>query len=151
MFKLTYPDEADVIDDIVDAVMGSDVFAEIFTEDREAAVQIVEDSLRDALEPSAMPLAESDEQSFTKYNVTWVGSLDDEEEISNAAAAATMALMGCDINKSLIGVENELNGDTSSNIIIYKITKLLKEEKEKRKRRMAEYPVILIEQRRLLR
>lgn len=127
VFKLTYPDEEDVIDDIVDAITESNVFAGLFEEDAREAFQIVEDSLRDALEPSAMPLVGDDERDFSKYDVSLIKQTA-ATDIDSAAAAATMALMGCGVN-SQIDVKSKLNSDTSTNITIHKITNLLKKNK----------------------
>ncbi len=133
VFKLTYPDEADVIDEIVDAITNSDVFAKIFEEDAREAFQIVEDSLRDALEPSAMPIDQDDERDFSKYDVPLIKQTA-ADEISSAAAAATMALIGCGASgysqNSANNVKSQLNSDSSTNITIHKITNLLKKNKK---------------------
>lgn len=53
IYKANYPEQADMIDDIVDTLSSSDEFAAIFDDEGATAFQIIEDSLRDALVPAA--------------------------------------------------------------------------------------------------
>lgn len=127
VYKLTYPNEADVIDGIVDAIVSSETFAGIFEEEGKSAFLIVEDSLRNALEPSAAPLDQNDECYYSKYSVSTITQSDYG---TSAAAATLMALIGSGVsgynNTSLSTVQNELNEETSTTMTISKITKVLK-------------------------
>ncbi len=55
IYKERYPDNDDVIDEIVDILSADDEFIYIFENEGAKAFQIVEDSLRDALEPTPEP------------------------------------------------------------------------------------------------
>ncbi len=127
VYKLTYPDEADVIDGIVDAIVSSETFAGIFEEEGREAFLIVEDSLRNALEPSAAPLDEYDNCYYSKY---YVNTITQSGAGKSAAAATLMALIGSGVSgysaNSLSNVQTELNEETSTNMTISQITKVLK-------------------------
>lgn len=127
VYKLTYPGEADVIDGIVDAIVSSETFAGIFEEEGREAFLIVEDSLRNALEPSAAPLDEYDNCYYSKYSVN---TITQSGAGKSAAAATLMALIGSGVSgysaNSLSGVQTELNKETSTTMTISKITKVLK-------------------------
>ena len=51
-----YPSEYIMINNIIGEIVNKDVFIECYESDGKAAFQIVEDSLRDALEPSVFAL-----------------------------------------------------------------------------------------------
>lgn len=55
IYKERYPDNYDVIDDIVDTISSDDEFIRTFEYKGAKAFQIVEDSLRDVLEPTPEP------------------------------------------------------------------------------------------------
>lgn len=95
-FKLTYPEQEDVIDEIVDAIVSNDTFISIFEDDARAVFRIVEDSLRDALEPLPQPIAETDEIFYSKYNLTPIKQRNSDY---NAAAATLMALVGSGVSE----------------------------------------------------
>lgn len=55
IYKERYPDNDDVIDEIVDIISSDDEFIYIFENEGSKAFQIVEDSLRDVLDPTPEP------------------------------------------------------------------------------------------------
>lgn len=91
IYKAKYPELADVIDDIVNTLSNSDQFVAIFEKEGPSAFYIIEDSLRDVLEPTAMPCMQTDELYTTKYLVPAVRQSDH----NNCGPASTlMALIG---------------------------------------------------------
>lgn len=91
IYTVKYPEQADVIDDIVDTLSSSDQFVAIFNEEGASAFCIIEDSLRDVLEPTAEPCMYTDELYTTKYLVPAVR----QNTNNNCGPASTlMALIG---------------------------------------------------------
>ena len=91
IYKAKYPEQAEVIDDIVDTLSSSDQFVAIFNEEGASAFYIIEDSLRDVLEPTAEPCMQTDELYTTKYLVPAVR----QNTNNNCGPASTlMALIG---------------------------------------------------------
>ena len=91
IYKAKYPEQAEVIDDIVDTLSSSDQFVAIFNEEGASAFCIIEDSLRDVLEPTVEPCMYTDELYTTKYLVPAVRQSDH----NNCGPASTlMALIG---------------------------------------------------------
>lgn len=122
-YKLEYPDQAEIIDAIVDAIASNEVFIEMFDDQGESAFQIIEDSLREVLEPSVSLCDSTDELYFSKYNVS---PIKQESSSKNAAAATLMALIGSGVSGyTQTTINNQFNADTSSQTI-NKITNLLK-------------------------
>lgn len=126
-YKLDYPEQASIIDEIVDAISSSEEFAGIFEEEGEAAFRIIEDSLQDVLRPSESPCDNTDELYFSKYTVE---RIKEESSNMNAAAATLMALIGSGVSGyTQTRVQNQLNSyfkETPETI--NKITKLLSKE-----------------------
>ena len=69
IYKSNYPEQAAMINDIVDTLSSSDEFAAIFDDEGATAFQIIEDSLRDALEPAASTYSLSGGVYKAKYTV----------------------------------------------------------------------------------
>ncbi len=51
IYKARYPEQADVVDGVVDVILRDEVFIDIFEDEGAAAFQIIEDALHDALDP----------------------------------------------------------------------------------------------------
>lgn len=125
-YKLDYPEQASIIDEIVDVISGSEEFAGIFEEEGEATFRIIEDSLQDVLRPSESPCDNTDELYFSKYDVELVKQ---SSTAMNAAAAAAMALKGSGVlGYTQVTVQNQFNTYTTTPETINKITKLLSKE-----------------------
>ncbi len=91
IYKSEYPEQSDVIDDIVDTLSSSNEFINIFKSEGATAFQIIEDSLCDFLKPSAKPYMQTDDLYTTKYLVPQI------RQIKNTycgPASTVMALIG---------------------------------------------------------
>ncbi len=91
IYKANYPEQADIIDNIVDTLVFSDEFAGIFAAEGTTAFQIVEDSLLDVLAPEPSPQIQTDDLYTTKYFFQPI------QQINNyycGPASTLMALMG---------------------------------------------------------
>ncbi len=91
IYKAKYPEQAGMIDDIVNTLTGSDEFIAIFNDEGPSAFCIVEDSLLDVLEPAVEPYMYTDELYTTKYLVPAVRQID---SYSCGPASTVMALIG---------------------------------------------------------
>ena len=91
VYKSDYPENADIIDEIVDTLSASDVFIDIFECEGATAFQIIEDSLHDALDPSVKPFMQTDDLYTTKYTVPKI-----QQIYTNycGPASTVMALIG---------------------------------------------------------
>lgn len=126
-YKLDYPEQASIIDEIVDVISGSEEFAGIFEEEGEAAFRIIEDSLQDVLRPSESPCDNTDELYFSKYEL--LDPIIQSSPDMNAAAATLMALIGSGVSTytEQTEVQKDLDNTTASETI-NKITELLHEK-----------------------
>ncbi len=93
IYKENYPEQSEMIDDIVDTLSSSDEFISIFEDEGATAFQIIEDSLRDALVPTVAPTAWDDDEVvyYTKYRFP---SIRQKETNFCGVASMLMALMG---------------------------------------------------------
>ena len=91
IYKERYPGNDDVIDDIVDTISADDEFIYIFEKEGAKAFQIVEDSLRDALEPTPEPYYSVDGVYRTAGTVPFV---EQAEKNFCGPAAVLQALIG---------------------------------------------------------
>lgn len=91
VYKANYPEQADIIDDIVDTLVFSDEFAGIFADEGTTAFQIVEDSLRDVLSPEPLPQIQTDDYYASKYFFQPIQQIND---YYCGPASTLMALMG---------------------------------------------------------
>jgi len=80
-----------MINDIVDTLSNSDEFISIFDDEGATAFQIVEDSLRDALEPRVMPYMQTDDLYTSKH---YFPNIRQKEDYYCGPASALMALLG---------------------------------------------------------
>lgn len=69
IYTANYPEEADMINEIVDTLSSSDEFIAIFNDEGATAFQIIEDSLRDALVPTASVQTVSKGVYSSRYTV----------------------------------------------------------------------------------
>ena len=141
VYKANYPEQADIIDDVVDIVSNNEVFVEIFEDKGISALQIIEDALHDALDSEAniAPQMQTDDLYISKYVFPNVQQMYD---YYCGPAATLMALIGGGAsgyyytnNKSITnGWQNNLAhssnlGTTQSNgTTIDRITKVLSEK-----------------------
>lgn len=124
IYKLEYPEQTETIDLIVDSITANEGFVAMFSELGKDAFQVIEDSLRDALQPSVSPLDSTDELYFSMYDITPITQV---SSMYNAAAAATMALTGSGKSGyTQFSVKSILDADSSTNNTIYKINNLLR-------------------------
>lgn len=91
IFKTKYPEQADMIDKIVDRATKSEEFIYIFEQEGASAFRIIENSLIDTLDSSASPCASTDETYYTSYFIPEVKQIN-----SNfcGPASTVMALIG---------------------------------------------------------
>lgn len=123
-FKATYPDMSETIDAVVDAVTGNDEFALMFESGKEEAFQIVEETLRNVLEPSMSFLDQDEETYFSAYSID---PIKQESAAKNAAAATLMALNGSGVTGyTQTNIYNLMNNDTTTQNTMQKITNVLK-------------------------
>ena len=138
IYKEKYPESTAMIDDIVDSITSNSEFIYIFETEGTSAFQIVEDSLRDALDPEPMPIMTTDDLYTSKYSFPIVKQMN---TYFCGPAATLMALIGSGASqyyytssKSLLNIwqnnlskENMLNTTEKNGTNISKITKVLKE------------------------
>lgn len=91
IYKGRYPDNEDVIDEIVDILSADNEFIYIFENEGAKAFQIVEDSLRDVLEPTPEPYVAVDGVYKTACKVPFVMQL---ENYYCGPASVLQALIG---------------------------------------------------------
>lgn len=91
IYKANYPEEADMIDDIVDTLSSSEEFASIFEDEGATAFQIIEDSLRDVLNPEPTTHMQTDDLYTSRYSFPWVHQIN---SYSCGPASTLMALIG---------------------------------------------------------
>lgn len=91
IYKDKYPESAAMIDDIVDTIVSDDMFVSIFEEEGASAFQIVEDSLRDALDSEPTPLMQTDDLYTSKYSFPMVKQMN---TYFCGPASTLMALIG---------------------------------------------------------
>lgn len=91
IYKAKYPDQAEIIDDIVNILSNSDEFISIFEKEGASAFCIIEDSLRDVLEPAAAPCGYTPDWYFSDYANPLIKQVDGE---SCGPASTLMALIG---------------------------------------------------------
>lgn len=131
-FKATYPDMSETIDAVVDAVTGNDEFALMFESGKEEAFQIVEETLRNVLEPSMSFLDQDEETYFSAYSID---PIKQESTAKNAAAATLMALNGSGVTGyNQTNIYNVLSNDTTTSNTMQKITKIFEKQNNCTKR-----------------
>lgn len=91
IYKEKYPESTAMIDDIVDSITSDSEFIYIFETEGASAFQIVEDSLRDALNPEPMPIMTTDDLYTSKYSFPIVRQMNDH---FCGPASTLMALIG---------------------------------------------------------
>ncbi len=91
VYKAKYPEQTEMIDDIVDTLSNSDEFIRIFEDEGATAFQIIEDSLRDAIEPRVKPYMQTDDLYTSKYVFP---DIQQKENYYCGPASVLMALIG---------------------------------------------------------
>lgn len=91
IYKAKYPEQAETIDNIVDTLSNSDEFICIFEDEGTTAFQIIEDSLRDALESTVMPCMQTDDLYISKYSFP---NIQQKNDYYCGPASVLMALIG---------------------------------------------------------
>lgn len=102
IYKEKYPEQADIIDEVVDIITGDEEFIGIFEREGAKAFQIAEDSLHDVLDPSAAPAAFDEDYYYVDYVIPNV------QQIANnycGVACLVMAMRGA----GLIPYTNDKN------------------------------------------
>ncbi len=111
VYSEMYPEQKDTISKIVDTVSADEEFIGIFESEGRAAFQIIEDALRDTLEPSPAPIMETDDAYMSKYLFKELVPFD--SKYSDCATAVTvMALMGS--NATGYEYKSNLSDDTTN-------------------------------------
>lgn len=95
VYKERYPEQTEIIDEIVDLLSASDEFVGIFEYEGARAFQIVEDSLTDVLDPEPMPLMQTDDLYVSKYSFPKVKQIN---SYYCGPASAVMALIGSGVS-----------------------------------------------------
>ncbi len=93
IYKIDYPEQADVIDGIVDGFLTDSEFIGIFENIGGSAFLIVEDSLRHTLDPDTTPLFGDGDLYYTDNEIPLIKQKSGYDD--GAAAAVLMALYGC--------------------------------------------------------
>lgn len=91
VYKERYPEQGEMIEEIVDIISADEQFICIFEQEGAAAFRIIEDSLRDALEPAVMPIVWDEDLYSTGY---YFPVIKQAEDTFCGAASIVMALMG---------------------------------------------------------
>lgn len=91
IYKAKYPEQADLIEEIVDSIISDKEFIKIFEFEGAEAFQIMEESLCDALNPEPMPLIMTDDLYTSKYSFPKVQQI---EKYYCGPASTVMALIG---------------------------------------------------------
>lgn len=91
LYTSDYPEQEEVINDIVDTLSSSDEFVEIFNDEGASAFQIVEDSLRDVLNPEPTAHMQTDDLYTSRYSFPNIQQIDN---YSCGPASTLMALIG---------------------------------------------------------
>lgn len=95
IYSENYPEQAAMINDIVDTISSSEEFACIFEDEGATAFQIIEDSLHDALDPMPTCVAwdgnDDADYYYTKYGVPCIQQT---ENTFCGVASMLMALIG---------------------------------------------------------
>lgn len=111
VYSEMYPEQKDTISKIVDTVSADEEFIGIFESEGRAAFQIIEDALRDTLEPSPAPIMQTDDLYMSYYSFKQVEPFD--KKYSDCATAVTvMALMGS--NATGYEYKSNLSDDTTN-------------------------------------
>lgn len=90
IYKARYPEQADVVDEVVDVILSDEVFVGIFEDEGEAAFRIIEDALHDALDSYVAPIAFDEDHYYVDR------ALPSVQQIYNnycGVASVVMALM----------------------------------------------------------
>lgn len=102
IYKEKYPEQADIIDEVVDIITGDEVFIGIFEREGAKAFEVVEDSLHDVLDPSAAPAAYDEDYYYVDHVIP------DVQQIAKnycGVACLVMAMRGA----GLIPYTNDIN------------------------------------------
>ena len=91
IYKANYPEDADLIDCIVDSIITDDEFIRCFEANEEVAFQIVADALDESLEPKTALYSFGNEMYYSKYSSYPCKQLNNYYD---GPAAVVMALMG---------------------------------------------------------
>lgn len=135
IYKAKYPEQADLIDKIVDRATKSEEFIYSFEQEGASAFRIIENSLIDTLDSSASPCASTDEIYYTSYSIPAV------KQINNyfcGPASTVMALIGSGAsgyyyttnttvtNKWQQNVANQMPQSKGNSAYVYEITNIMK-------------------------
>lgn len=93
IYKMDYPEAADVIDNIVDSYLSDDEFKTAFEKDGCSVFLSVEEMLNNTLEPKAAPAVYECNTYFSIHSIPKIKQKSGYGD--GAAAAALMALYGC--------------------------------------------------------
>lgn len=92
VYKTRYPEQTEMIDEIVDRLSADEEFIYIFEQEGMTAFQIIEDTLHDALDPIAVPAVwDGDECYYTDYSISPINQV---ETNFCGVASVIMALIG---------------------------------------------------------
>lgn len=91
IYKEKYPEQTDVVDEVVDIITADETFIDIFEDEGASAFQIVEDSLHDALDPYIAPLAFDEDMYWVDHLIP---SVQQAENNFCGPASLVMALIG---------------------------------------------------------
>lgn len=90
-YKERYPEQTEMIEEIVDIISADEEFICIFEQEGATAFRIIEDSLRDVLEPAPAPISWDEDYYYARYYFPVIKQVQDT---FCGAASIVMALMG---------------------------------------------------------
>lgn len=135
IYTADYPEQEEVINNIVDTLSNSDEFIEIFNDEGASAFQIIEDSLHDVLDPEPTTHMQTDDLFISKYSFPHIKQVD---SYSCGPASTLMALIGGGANdyyythnESITddwqnALKTKMGTNSSSGTYIGQITKVLR-------------------------
>lgn len=113
IYKERYPEQAEMIEEIVDIISADEQFVYIFEQEGASAFQVVENSLIDALTPGISSCMVTDELYITKYLVAPVKQIYTD---FCGPASAVMALVGSGASGYYYTENESINNDWQKNV-----------------------------------
>lgn len=135
IYKANYPEDADLIDCIVDSIISDEEFIGCFEADGEIAFQIVSNALDESLEPKTALYSFGNEMYYSKYSSYTCKQLNNYYD---GPAAVVMALMGSGCidytqNKNTLDTyqrqaASDMGTDSTNNTSTWRMTDYLQEK-----------------------
>lgn len=141
IYKSRYPEQAEMIEEIVNIISADEEFIYIFEQEGTSAFRVIEDSLMDALAPEVSPCAWSDELYYTSHSVAPIRQKTND---FCGPASTVMALVGSGYSKYYYTKDESITNAWQDEVagkmpetkghaaIVYEITNIMKDKASKK-------------------